>query len=96
MEITGSKINEWIQADRKRKARAERRGELFGHVRSGVRSIFIFLFIAAILVFAFNHQTEIQTLAYAKLERVIKHSPSSDKLRQSAINYEKQVDNIAK
>ena len=97
MEITAGKKNEWIRVDRKRKVRAERRGELFGHVRSGVRRIFIFLFIATICVFVFNHHTEIQSVAYAKLNQAVKKSsPSSDKLRQSAANYEKQVDDIAK
>ena len=97
MEITAGKKNEWIRVDRKRKVRAERRGELFGHVRSGVRRIFIFLFIATICVFVLNHRTEIQSVAYAKLNQAVKKSsPSSDKLRQSAANYENQVDDIAK
>jgi hypothetical protein len=92
MEITASKINEWVQIDRRRKIRADRRRQFFGRVRR----TFIFLFVAAILVFVLNHHTQIQSLAYAKLARVVKKSPGSDKLRQSAINYEKQVDDITK
>jgi hypothetical protein len=96
VDVTASKINEWVQVDRRRKVRAERRSEFFSHVRHGVRRIFIFLFIATICVFVFNHYTEIQSLASAKLVHVVKKSPGSDTLRQSAVNYENQVDEITK
>jgi hypothetical protein len=93
MDITASKINEWVQVDRHRKIRADLRNQFFGRVRS----IFIFLFVATILVFTFSHHTEIQSLASAKLNQVVKKSShSSDKLRQSAVNYENQVGEITK
>jgi hypothetical protein len=92
VDITASKINEWVQVDQRRKIRADRRHQFFGRVRS----IFIFLFLATILVFAFNRHTEIQSLAYAKLNHAVKNSSASDSLRQGAINYEKQVDEITK
>jgi hypothetical protein len=92
VDITASKINEWVRIDRRRKIRADRRHQFFGRVRN----IFIFLFVATILVFVFNRHTEIQGLAYAKLNHAVKNSPASDKLRQGAINYEKQVDEITK
>jgi hypothetical protein len=92
VDITANKINEWVQVDRRRKIRADRRDQFFGRVRK----TFIYLFIATILVVALNHYTEIQSLAYAQLVCVAKKVPGSEKLRQSAVNYENQVAEIAK
>jgi hypothetical protein len=94
VEITASKINEWVQVDRQRKIRAERRSNFFDHVRHGVRRIFIFLFIATIGVVAFNHRVEIQGAALAKLHAELRKSYASNSLRQNALNYEKQIDEI--
>src|ERR1700733_7058764 len=95
VEITNEKINRWIEVDRKRKARAERHGEFFYHVRQGARRTFIFLLIAAIGVFALNHRVEIKTIALAKLQNAAKKSAESNGLRQSALDYEKQVNDAA-
>jgi len=92
VDITASKINEWVKIDRRRKIRADRRDRFFGRVRR----VFVYLFVATILVVALNHYTEIQSVTYAKLVHAMKYSPNSDKLRQSAVNYEKQVDEITK
>jgi uncharacterized Fe-S cluster-containing radical SAM superfamily protein len=92
MEITANKINEWVRIDRRRKIRADRFSRFFG----GVRKTFLGLFIASILVAALNHRTEIQSLAYANLFHAVKKVPGSEKLRQSAVNYENQVAEIAK
>jgi hypothetical protein len=92
MDITASKINEWVQVDRRRKIRADRRSQFFGRIRK----TFIYLFVATLLVVAFNYHTEIQSLTYAKLGHVVKKSPGADKLRQSAVNYENQLDDITK
>jgi hypothetical protein len=96
MDITAGIKNEWVRVERKRKIRAARRGEFFGHVQSGVRRIFIFLFVATIYVVIFNHRVEIQSAALAKLHESLKKSYASNSLRQNALNYEKQVDDIAK
>jgi hypothetical protein len=96
VEITAGLKNEWIRVDRKRKARAARRSEFFGHVRNGVRRIFIFLFVATICVFVFNHYTEIQSLASAKLGPAIKKFSDPNNVRKKALNYEKEVDEITK
>jgi len=90
VEITASKINEWIQVERLRKIRADHRNQLFGRARK----TFICLFMATIMVFVFNHHMEIEEAACAKLGHVVNKAPGSDKLRQSAVNYEKQVDDI--
>jgi hypothetical protein len=92
MDITVNKINEWVRIDRQRKIRTDRRSRFFGHVRG----IFVYLFFATILVFAFNHRVKIQDIAYAKVGGAMKHSVTSDKLRQGAVNYENQVDEITK
>jgi hypothetical protein len=96
VEITAGIKNEWVRVERDRKVRAARRGKLFGHVRTGVRRIFIFLFVATLSVFALNHYTEIESVASAKLHQVVRKSLASEKLRQSAVNYENQVDDITK
>jgi hypothetical protein len=46
------------------------------------------------MVFVFNHHMEIEEAACAKLGHVVNKAPGPDKLRQSAVNYEKQVDDI--
>jgi hypothetical protein len=54
------------------------------------------LFIGGILVFASNRQEEVRHFFLAKLAPVVKKLPNSDRLQQNAINYEHQVDAIAK
>ena len=75
--------------------RAKRRERFFGRVIPPVRKTFVFLFFATVFVFAHNHYTEIETLATAKLGPVVKKIAAQDKLRQSALNYEKQVDDAS-
>lgn len=52
--------------------------------------------MATIFVFSFNRRTEVQRLAFAEVHQVLRHSTMSDRLRQNAIDYEKQVDDITK
>jgi hypothetical protein len=96
MNITASLKNEWVQVERQRKARVKRRHEFFGHVGLGVRRIFIFLLASTIGVAVFNHRVEIQGAALAKLHAELRKSYASNSLRQGAINYEKQIDEITK
>jgi hypothetical protein len=87
---TELKIADWARAEQEQKRRAERRVRLLGQVRA----IFILLLFAAIGVFIFNHQVEVQSLASAELHKVMKKSTLSDNLRKKALNYEKQVDQV--
>jgi hypothetical protein len=96
VDITAGIKNEWVRVERKRKARSARRGDFFGHVRHGVRRIFIFLLVTTIGVAVFNHRVEIQSAALAKLHAELRKSYASNNLRQGAINYEKQIDEITK
>lgn len=95
MDITAGIKNEWVRVERKRKARSARLGDFFGRVRHGVRRIFIFLLVATICVVVFNHRVEIQSRALAKLHEELRKSYASNGLRQNALNYEKQIDEIA-
>jgi hypothetical protein len=90
VEITASKINEWVQVERLRKIRADRYNQFFGRVRQ----IFIYLFVATIAVFVFNHHVEIQGAAYAKLGRAIKKSSALKSVQQNTLSYEKEVAEI--
>jgi hypothetical protein len=93
VNITPDQIKaEWDTAALRRKSRADGYDRLFGQVRS----IFVFLFMATIFVFSFNRRTEVQRLAFAEVHQVLRHSTMSDRLRQNAIDYEKQVDDITK
>jgi len=84
---------EWVKAGLQGKGRADQINQLIGRVRG----IFVFLFVATIFVFSFNRHMEIQMYASAKISHAINHlSTASDRLRQNAVNYEKQVDDIAK
>jgi hypothetical protein len=96
VEITASKINEWVQIDQQRKIREKRCNQFFGHVRHGVRRIFIFLFIATICVVVLNRRVEIQNVALAKLHEAMKKTYAANGLRQNTLNYEKEVDGITK
>jgi hypothetical protein len=96
VEITPAKINEWIRIDRQRRTRAKRREQFFGRVLCRVRRTFVFLFMATVAVTAFNHYTEIETLAITKLGPAIKKIAASDRLRQNANTYENQVDGVSK
>jgi len=87
------KIADWARSELRREIWAKRRDRLFRNVRG----TFILLLMMAVFDFAFNHQVEIQSIAFAKIHNVVMaHSSTSDRLRQNALNYEQQVDDIAK
>lgn len=81
----------WARQEQARKIRAERRVRFLGHTRA----IFVLLFIAAIWVFVFNHQVEVQSLTVSELHKITNKTTLSDHLRRKALDYEKQVDQIS-
>jgi hypothetical protein len=83
---------EWALAKRGRKRGA---GQSHQQIHN-VRMTFVLLFIATIAVFASERGTEIKQVASAKFHQVLKHSSGSSNLRQHAINYENQLDQITK
>jgi len=81
----------WAKAELRKKAREERRIGFFSHVRV----IFVLLFVATILVFATRNETGIQQMASAGLNHALKKPAMlSDRMRDKALNHEKEIDNI--
>jgi len=83
--------------------RREQRAQFWARLRrklsSGVRNIFIFLLGATFVVLALSHWNEINSVATQKVSRVlarVKEQHQSDPLRQSALSYEKEVEEAAK
>lgn len=73
---------------------AKERMRLRQEADSGVRTIFILLLGAAIVMFLVAHRNEINSVATKKIERIVTqiHSKNeSSSLRQGALNYEKEV-----
>ena len=91
MNITAIQIAHWMQADRDRQHRLERRQQFY----SRIRRICTFVLGVAVLVLAFSYRQEIQHFTAAKLGKAVNKSGASDQIRQRASNYEKQVDKIA-
>jgi hypothetical protein len=72
--------------------------KLLDKIFSQVRVIFLFLLGAAIVTFIVAHQNQIDSLAAQKISHAVKRvqtKSASDPLRQSALNYEKEVDAAA-
>ncbi len=86
-------------ADLRRKARARWLAELRRQIACGSRKTFVFLLGATLFVFLFSHERDIQRVTDAKVGRVvakIEASSKSSPLRQNALNYEREVNEIAK
>ena len=84
---------------RERKLRAQWWADLRHQIFSRVRGVFIFLLGATIVVFTFSHRMEINTTATQKISRMaaqVKVQTDSSQLRQSTLNYEKEVEEAAR
>jgi len=84
------KIADWVWIERRHKIRVEQRISLF----SNVRFIFVFLLLATISLFIFNHQIEVQGAASARLHQAAKNITTPDILRERALKHEAEVDQI--
>jgi hypothetical protein len=91
VKINGIKVAKWAAAEFRKK----RRGELLAGFFAHVRFVFILLLFATILVFASNHQLEIQSIAAAKLQQLAKKPGVSDKLREKALKYQDEVNQVS-
>ncbi len=80
-----------------RTCRAQRRTHLLQQIFSGIRSFSIFLMVAAVLTLIVWHWNEINLVAAQKISHVAATVQTNDDspLRQSALNYEKEVDAAA-
>jgi len=89
------KIAGWARAEQRRKIWAERRARFSYHVRG----TFVLLLFMAFCVFLSNHQVENQIVAFERIHHPLNALPgsfTSDRLRQNALDYQKQVDDITK
>ncbi len=84
------KFAKWARAEQARKAWLAWRNEFFAQVRL----TFIMLLVAAIYVFISNHQLQIEYATSHHMRVAFKHVTLPDKLRQKALNYEKEVDSV--
>jgi hypothetical protein len=91
MNITAIQIAHWLQADRGRQLRLERRQQFYYRVRRACA----FVFGATAIVLAFSYRQEIQNFTSAGLGKAIDKTGGSDQIRQGADDYAKQVDKIA-
>jgi hypothetical protein len=86
-----------IHAQRRRTNRAKKLEQCKNHIFTSVRRGVAFLIMMAVITFAFSHQEEIQKLINNKLNHVIairNKAAQSSTLRQSALNHEKEVNQI--
>ena len=87
--------NQWVQSYR---AKKQARLKQF-LIRSG-RAILFFLLGAVIVMFAVTHRKEIDLLVRQNVSRALAHvqtkTATTDSLRQSTVNYEKEVDEASK
>lgn len=90
VSVNGIKVADWAEAEFLKKIRVERRVHFFANVRG----IFVLLLFAAIFVFIFNHQVQVQSIASAELQQVTKRPTASDKIREHALKHEKEVEQI--
>ena len=91
VSINGIKVADWAEAEFLKKIRVERRV----YFCFQARGIFVLLLFAAIFVFVFNHQVEVQSIAASELQQVTKRTNASDKIREHALKHEKEVEQIS-
>ena len=79
--------------------RAQRRAQLGRKIFSAIRVFFLFLLGAVIVTFLVSHRNEIGSMAAQKINHVVttvQSKSTSDPLRQTALNYEHEVEEVAK
>ena len=87
-----------LRAQRVMQHRAQLRAELHRKISGQVRRVFGFLLSATIVLFIVSHLTKIDSTATKQVGRtviLIQTKAAASPLRQSALNYEKEVDEIA-
>jgi hypothetical protein len=91
------------QQELRQQSRRSRRAQFWADVRhaliDGVRAIFIFLLGTTILVFIVSNRTEISSVVEQKASQMATrlNSPANPgPLRQSALSYEKEVEDAAR
>ena len=90
-KASGLEFAKWARTEQARKAWGEWRAEFFARVRL----TFILLLLSTIYVFISNHQLELQYATSNGVHMAFKHVKLPDKLRQKALNYQKEVDSVS-
>jgi hypothetical protein len=89
-EFKPLEIADWAKAELRRKSRAQMRAEFFLQARL----VFFLLFFAATFIFMTNSEVEVEEASSAELQKALRHYALADKLRQRALNHEKEVNEI--
>lgn len=87
MQINGIKVADWAVREHRKQVRESLLAEFFAHVRL----IFVFLFVAAVLTFVFNRQTEIRLYAATHLAHLQK---PNGRILKNAEQHQQDVDSI--
>ena len=86
-----------IQTRLELEAREKARERFRRQLAVGTRKTFVFLIGAIIVVFVVSHRMKISSIANQKINQVAAHvkaKAEASPLRKSALNYEKEVDEI--
>ena len=89
-EFKPLEIAPWAKAELRRKSLMRLLNEFFLHVRF----VFILLLIATVFIFVTNNEVDLEVASSAELQRALKHYTLSEKLRQRALDHEKEVNAI--
>ena len=79
---------------RKMERRRRDRGDVIDRLLGRVRSLFVFLFVATVFVFAFCHSTDLQNFIVSKLYKWSQAELKSSALRQGALDHENEVNQV--
>lgn len=87
-----------LREQRARDGRTQTRSRWHRMITNGVRRTLVFLLGATVVTFVVAHRNQIDDLAAQKVSRAVAHIQSkadtADPLRQSALNYEKEVEEV--
>ena len=79
-----------IEAEERRKKRAQSRHALFDRIRGLVKLVLVMTLCA----FAFIHRVEIAKVCHSVFDRAMKHLTLSPKTRQKSVDYQNQLDDV--
>jgi hypothetical protein len=84
----GIKIADWAKREQRKRARAEQ--------EERVRSVFGFLFGAAVLVFIYSDHTTLQNYIYYKVGPMLVKYEDSSSFKLNALKHENEVNEVTK
>jgi hypothetical protein len=87
-QANGIKIADWARAEQRKKAREEH------HVR--VRSVFGFLFGAAVLVFVYSDHSTLQNYIYYQVSVLMGQNQDFSSFKSTALRHENEVNEVTK